>query len=1327
MSHESKASGGAAAAGGFGFQANLGAIVGVHILRGTPVQWTSGLTGAAPCTVSFETSGPGDDLSLELTDDCVVEIQAKRGLTADRRFWSALDALCEGIHADRCDYGILIVCPNSSGSVRRAYAAALERIGDGRDDGRSAEHIKLKNRLADKGYNAETVCARIRIRTVSALDDGGDAVAAARAELAHVCANDRQLISAWHALCQDALRAISNKGRRTVRNLSEQLRACQIQLEGRRKDSPVAIADVLLRWTMCRTEHFEVLGIPSRLAMDKAWLPLTAYIRGAFMEAAASVEEALADYRKLGEKSRNDRGAVDAKTIGTFRKLCVVVGGPGSGKSLLLKALAREFAKDRYVSVRVKLRDLARRMQKTGCGVEEGLLQLGLDGSGISPEQLREASLLDVVLLCDGLDECAERQSDIASGLRDISASHPSYRIILTTRPIGYSTSELHDWRHYEIAPLEEKDTAEHMEKLCRCALEGASSERTSDLLPRIRSYLKEGSASKILARSPLLLGFGAALFLNWKDACTSKVELYQRIFRLIKKTPGTREMRLNLPATAVRNTVLNQLGWLTVASPLSAAEELEMQCAATLQRMMGVSRLEGLSMVEASRHYWEEKGLIERLRHPEFDLIAFIHKSCGEYAAALHLSEMEVGDARRTMGSMLSNPDWNEILDFATETPLATMVAEFLVEQFESEDPDSPTLNRVLRVLVRPEIGLSTAQRSSFLKRVFALARSDDRQKAYRVGFCLSEHDLSGLPEAKEQALALLSADAEWSQLIGWAILVCHFPDSVDRNAVEDALLHYVERSRAKGFFVIGKGKPPFGGLPIRGVFDNYVVGAMKLLLPDRGTEYQDRLVAEVLESQEDASLGFVSRIEKLLRKLGSEDAARSAFRPIGWPAPFIFEIPKEFDAGRAALLSEVVPSAFLNGYSGPVPKTGLKCLASFFRSARILDTSARDLYVWLSEDKQLDAVHKLVRAAASVFELPAERISSEAKAAIALVESLGKEGQKTFALRILPRVDVRDVNWDRGKDVDIDSRMLEGLVHHQSEWVQHLAALFLDVRLTGSERRRACVRMLNEGSGDALYWAAGLTTELPEGREVLTQRLSGRPKAGLHHLFDWLSKEGWQVAPSDLVVLENGLINCGAKTAVSAARWCESTVSTSDTWLLNLLKAASSYWAKHEQPVSTDGGVVPDSPREALLRAICGIAPPPLEELVEFARDSRSDVADAAVDEIVGTVTRSTDKIDRLVESILGKLFTPRQCEKLLDNGVPYGKRELSRLCSLCTDPDPAYRLVAVRYVLGHAEMEQEKAILEADSMREDDDANVRDAVYRSLDKNRRVWVNP
>ena len=1319
MNRVSNGSGGAAAAGGLGFQAKLGAIAGIHMLRGTPVQWTDGLTRAAPCAVSFETAGPGDDLSLELTDGNVVEIQTKRGLRADGRFWSALDALCEGIRCNRCSFGILIVCPHSSLPVRRAYALALERIGDGRNDSASPEQKKLANRLARKGYDADAVCARIRIRMVSALEDAGDAIAAARSELGHVCADDRQVTPAWHALCQDSLSAMATKGRRTLRDLSAYLHASGINIQGTVKDSPVAISDGLLQWTISRTEHFQVPGISRPLPTDQAWLPLTAVVRDASIEPACSVEQALADYHALGERSRTDGHVIDAKTIGTFRKLCVVVGGPGSGKSLLLRVLAREFAKDSYVSIRVRLRDLATRMQETGCGVEEGLLQLGLDGTGISREQLRAASLSELVLLCDGLDECGEREIDIASGLRDISASHPSFRIIVTTRPIGYSTTELHNWRHYEIAPLAEADTAKHLETLCRCALDQESAEKAHDLLPQIRNYLKEGAASQILARSPLLLAFGAALFLSSRRPSRTKLELYQRIFHLIDATPAGRETAPKPPAKAIRSNILNQLGWLTAAAPLQAAEELEKHCAKTIEQDRGVSYLQALIEVEATITYWEEKGLIERLQHPGIDLITFIHKTFGEFAAALHLSEMKSDEVRQAITTALSKPDWNEILDLATGTSLAKVLAELLITEFEAVDPDESTLNRLFRVLVRPETSLSPGQRKSFLKRIFALARSEDRQKAYRVGLCLTEHDISRMPEAEQMASALVAAPTEWSQLVGWAVLACHFPDNVRRSALEDALAHFMERSRTKEFFVLQDLKLPIiGPLPDRGIFENFLHGALKLLLPDQNAEYQDRLIDNVWKSQPNATMEFESRFRTLLKELGREDASSPTY-PSRFFESFKFSRPDKFDKGYAVVLTEVVPAAFLKHDAGPPLATGLKCLAALFQLAGIMRVPADDVYVWLSDDTRLDGVHALLRAAAYIYELPAERLAAEATQATVVGESLRQEWNTKSLLEVLPIVDVAEVDWSRASEFDIDMRVVQGLVHHPSQWIQRLAALIINERLEGAARRSACERMLAAGTGDALHWAAALTAGLPDGCAVLLRRLSGPNTAGLHHLFASLKEQGCRISPSHLAVVEKGLLHCGAETAVSAARWCEATASTTDSWLVDLLRSASIYWLENEEPYPDNGGIVPDSPREALLRTLCGIAPPTFEELVQLASDQRSDVREAAIDGVIGLAGDFSDQRLTLLESILAKRFSPSQCEKLLDTSVPYRSDELSRLCQLCGDEDPAFRLVAVRRVLTRREMDREKALAAADCMRRDKNGNVRDVVHHFLDR--------
>lgn len=1314
MAKVSNKSGGAAAAGGFSFQANLGCIASVHTIRGTPVQWTDGLTASAPIAVSFETSGPGDDLSLELADGSVVEIQVKKGLRADKRFWSAFDALCKGIYRDRCTYGILIVCPNSSVPVRRGYASALERIAAGRNDCASPEQRKLTSYFSSIEYDAENICARIRIRTVSALEDAGDAIAAARAELGHVIMDDNQITTAWHTLCQDSLSAIANRSRRNVSSLSACLSASGIDIQDTVNISPVAISNKLIRWTLSRTEQFGILGISQPLPTDNAWLTLTALTHDASIEQAPSAAQALANYQAVTKKSLPDGNIIDARTIGTFRKHCVVVGGPGSGKSLLLKVLGREFAKDSYVSIRIRLRDLATRMQETGCGVEEGLLQLGVDGTGVSQLQLRAASLPDLVLLCDGLDECGDHQSTIASGLKDISASHPSYRIVVTTRSIGYSTSELHNWRHYEILPLAEKDTAKHMATLCRCTLNQDSVDELSELQSRIHTYLEQSSASQLFARSPLLLAFGAALFLNWKEPCNSKLELYQRIFKLVDSGTTGHRSGLNPPTKAIRNSVLNELGWLITALPLSPAEELEDQCAQTIQQSLGNTRLQALAVVENCVKFWEEKGLIERLMHPGAELIVFIHKTCGEFAAARHLSEMKSDDAQQTVKAVLSNPDWNEILDFTTGTPLATTLARLLVAEFEVQDSNESALRRLFRVLIRPEASLSPSERKLFLEQVFAFARSDDRQKAYQVGLCLVESNLSVMPEAEQMADVLIASPKEWSRLIGWAILVCHFPNNVHQSDLEDALAHFMERSGSNDFFVLENSNLPFGLGPYqnRDIFESFMIGALNSLLPTYDQAYQEQLIEEVLNSEPSATYGFVLQFKALLRELGWEHESSPVSNFLKLPD---FSISDRMAVGYSKIYTEVVPPAFLMEDSAPPLQTGLKYLAAFFKIAKIKQVPANDVYVWLQDESQLDAVHSLLRAAAYIFELPAERLAIEAKQ---VIEIFHQDGKTKWFTNVLPSVDVMEVDWSRAKECGIETSLVEDLVLHPSQWVQILATCILDQCLHSAERQSTCERLLAAGTGDALYRAAALTAELPDGCELLIHRLGGHHIDGLHHLYDFLRNHDFPVTSSHLPVLENGLINCDAKTAKSAARWCKENTSSTDTWLVDLLQSANNYWIEHEEPYPQNGGIVPNSPREAILRALYVISQPDFTELVDLAQDSRSDVRNAAIDGIILLVEHSIVNRNKLVNSIISKRFSSRQCETLLDSSISYNSEQISALCDLFIDPDPVYRLVAARYVLTHPSMNPERALTTANSMRSDCNGNVRDAIFKFLD---------
>ena len=1051
MRKKTNTSGGSAGAGGLNFQAAIGTIAYVHTLRGTPVQWVDGLALGIPVSVSFETDGPGDDISVELADGNIIEVQVKKGLRATKAFWTIIDSLSEGISSRRCDFGILIVCPSSSNTVRSDFAKAIRRVGDKRHDDQSGQQIELTAHLKKRGYDPAKICKRIRIKTVSALSDQGDAIAAARAELGHVCANKSYVKPAWSVLYEEALRTIELKGQRTNPSLVSVLRSSDIAIKNDDNDTSPAIRETLLKWIDETTEHFTVLGIPELLATDSAWLQLNASVGDNTLPGASSVEDALQAYHAMGERSvEKYRNGIDAKTIGTFRKRCVIIGGPGCGKSLLMKVLARELGRDGLISLRVRLRDLARRIESTGCTVEEGLLSLGLANSGITPDQLRVASLSELVFLCDGLDECGDSQPVIASGMKDISVSSPSYRIIVTTRTIGYNTSELKHWRHYQIMPLDPENVTDDLEALCRCAL-GTGSAIDNNLRGDIATYVNASRASTLISKSPLLLAFAAALFLKRKTLGDSKTELYAQIFKLIDDGTIRRKENASATSKAVRDRMLDHLGWFVSTSPLLAAEEIEKQCAKAMARDLGESYLKSLSLAQEAITYWEDAGLIERLRHTKQDLISFVHKSCGEFGAARYLASIDASDAKMLIEEEIENSEWQELLDFLTQTPTANVIADVVIERAISSELSLRLVQRALHIIARPEIYLSPSRLALLLERIFLLARSEDRGIAYRVGAFIANSNMSHVLEVAEQSERLLRATYEWSRLIGWTILVCHFPDRLDRTELEKTVLYYAARSRDESFFIRTRDSF-FGAQRDTEVFEHFLINAFELLMKNETVKYQDKLIGVLNELEAVQTLGGMIRIEKVLRGIGREDAL-AMFSSLQEMLRFNAIDTSRYRAGYRRLFRDVVAGAFIAEATLGPPRTGLKHLAAFLQLTQIMEVPLRDIKAW-GGDSELLYVHELIRAAAYVFGLSPVRLASESKALRDEINAGADDGRVFGFLQMVPSVDTAEINWERAKQIELDNVVLERLAHHPSLWLKRIAICVLDSRLIAAER---------------------------------------------------------------------------------------------------------------------------------------------------------------------------------------------------------------------------------------------------------------------------------
>ena len=1323
-------SGGAAAGGGGNFQTAVTAISYIHTLRGTPVDWIEDLTVSPPVSVSSETGGPGDDVRLELADGSIVEVQAKKGLRANSEFWSAFDSLSEGISLDRCTFGVLIVCPSSSNSIRRYYANGIRRIAESRFDSQSDEQRRVLDRLNEKKYDPTKVCARLRIRTVSALRDQIDDIVTARAYLEHLCANRSQVKSAWNALYADASQAIESKGRRTNSDLVSVLMTSDIDIKTHIKESPAAINQSLCQLIDSTTREFHVIGLHRLLVTDTSWINLKVSLCDS-TGYENTIENALHNYHELTEKTANgNEDTIDAKTIGTFHKHCVVVGGPGSGKSLLLQVLAREFASDSFVSLKVNLRDLAKQIRDNGCAVEDGLLRLGLDGYGVSPRKFRSKIVSDLVYLCDGLDECGDCQREIASGLKKIAASSSSCRVIVTTRPIGYDSSGvLEDWRHYVIRPLNPDCAAENLKVLCHDILNSTHVNRDC-ILSEITDYVGKILGQEYLVKSPLLLSFAVSLILNRHSLGQSKIELYNGVFKQIEKNSESRKKIDVVVQQVVLDYVLNYLGWITGISPLLSIEDIENSSAEQLEQELGETFLKSKSLVQDSLAHWENLGIIERLQCDGQERISFVHKTFGEFAAARYLQSVGTCQAKTLTANNLECTDWNSVLGFVTHDEIRNAIAEVVIDQAANSTTKTQLIDLGLHIVSRPEIAINPNIQSAFLNRVFSFAQAEDRQKAYRIGVGITNVDLSRIVEVADRAKQLLKSQTEWSRLIGWAVLTCHFPGNLDHEQLENAVSHYVAPGKNEAFWghpvhdgsTIGLRKWLLRDQPDKEVFERFLSNALEIILVKQTVDRQDKLLASISELEGVLSVNFANRLEKLLLKIDRQDAVSLfSFSEITKLGDDFSRGFNAFNTGKTVLFQKVLAQAFANNTRSKTPKTGMKHLGAFINLAGVMDDPASNMQRWTTVT-DFSSVHTLIKAAAKVFRLSSERLSTEVLYFYKKHNCQLGFSEETNPVDMIPNVDVQEVKWEGAKDVEISNALLEELVHHPVFWVKYLSGNLLHHRLEDSERFDVCERLLKNGRGTTLYIAARIASVLPDrkGHWLITEKLRESLNCDAHYLFDLLSEDKVPVDQSNKDIVELGLFSSSEKIAKSTANWCSSCIANSEKWLVQLLKKSFEYWRVNEQPYPKS---LPDSPVGGIYEALSSVSGFEFNEILGLATDARRNVSEKAVQDLIKYASCSENYRNQLVGEICNKRFSPSQCIQLFDSDVPYSTENLTKLCLLFDEIDPNFRQAAVS-ILSHPNIEKSKALELAINKKDDDDGNVRDAVYRYLDSIKQVW---
>lgn len=1303
-------SGGPAAAGGMNFQAAVTAIAGAHIARGRPLDWLKDLIDDTPVSLSAETRGPGDDLRIVLRGGERIEAQAKKGLRAGAELWGALLNLALGIHKGEIAFGLLAVCADCSAAVSIGLAEDIIRLGQGRTDGLSKHGKTFRDKLESAQIPREIVCSRLRIKRIHALHHDDADIRAARAELDHLMGKSEDAHRAWDVLYKDASRLIEQRGSRDASSILVLLQSARIAVIARNTNAPTGLLARLTDWTRATTATISVIGAPRPIPIAEGWIDLKANRLEDFSFREGSLKEALKHYHAVRTRTQGNAKDIDAETLARFRNFAVLVAGPGMGKSTMLKRLAWEYATDGLPVLRCDLKSVATLMKEKGLGFSAAAFEIGLDGSSVSAEQMRQAGIGNWVLLCDGLDETGPYQELVAEGAAKFAAAHPNTRMVVSTRPIGYSTAQLSSWQHYELIHLEASSTSAYVARMLEHLLPTGEAASASELASKAlaRSEIKE-----LLARSPLLVSLSASLLARGVRLGETKIELYAAIMKLLEAAPAVRTASLPSPSTSVAQRYLQIVGWFIQDRPLTRLEDIHAHCSRKLAEFLQCTPLSAGVHVDQCFAYWEALGIIERVHHGADEAVTFVHKTFGEFAAAKYLLLLDDEDRRTAIAERVGTDAWLEVLNFAASLGAATEIAERTLARAETQDEEVAAVIRVLELMVDGDDCPNPKIREGVVDQAVRLVQSDRRVLAARVGRALAEAAKKFPGEIAPRVAGLQRHEQSWTRLTAWACLLCgeEGPDLAELKVAIAELPKTASSSRAS----------ILGGISLEDsltrLAEQFLLRAVAIIL-EKLPEEADAIIPPALDNAHLGTIRYLIAMESIIvahgksYKIGPRSEAFS--RALSWPGL------EDWAESQITFCRAVYGP--LAGSSCQPPEATVAGRPLFHLGAFVTFTGFWERTVSDGAPLQEPAtVEAVMRATAIASGIPGEQLAADVSTFFARVANAPK-ADLLAVLQALPSVDPPFEDWSRLLNSGVDVAALERALHHTSEYVVSLAVNCLAALLAEDALRDLLTRTLDRGTGLALAAAACLMQKMKahDALELLLLRLAKPLNSGSWHLFQQLEMLAPALDDQLMAALRQGLY-VGPRTAKATA--CVAALhSTSNVVALKeLLGHAYGFWQKNEKPMPESAGAIPDSPRAEILKALLPMQRSDVASLLLPSSDPRHDVAEVGRKALLMLLKGSEGARLEFVELAVAKSVPPALLRTVLEERVQFSPNAVTHLAVLLEDGEPKYRYAALS-LLDTTYMPQDELVSRAKRMTSDAEHDVREAAFRKLQRAQR-----
>ncbi|MDE1324939.1 hypothetical protein L9W97_07335 [Vibrio aestuarianus] len=1130
--HTAKKTGGGTAVGsGMNFQASVTAIVGVHILRGIPLDWLGHACEDIPTGVWAESEGPGDDLRIELFDDTAIEVQVKKGLQRGNKLWTALIDMAKAIQNDGLPYGVLVVSTDSSNSICQDLAKDIIRIGEGRLDLLSDIGADWVKKLEENEIEGQEVCRRLRIKVIHSQYSDDASVNNAKDSLRFVCKLERDINTAWTHLHSCALALIERRGRWTVHNLIDLFQRNNISI--RQGDFIGSLFQRYNEWIIKANSSFHITGTNSLIPISELIpMSLKIYDHKAFSDAKSALE-----HYTRGYESYRFSEQLDAKWAARFKKQVVVIAGPGLGKTTLLKQLAHQYAEDGYMVLKVALKNIALGM-KNGSTFSESLLSHAVDSSPLTPENIRFLSSTKSVVLADGLDECGTFHNVLAEQLNKYAIANPDTRIIVTTRPIGYETKELLNWRHYSLLPPNKDLGKKNLTTLVDTLRKHHFTDKTENT-----PYISQ--PNEVISVSPLMLGMSASLYNNYKNLPESKRKLYTALFNLFEN-----KITLEQESCPYNDIVLDLVGWNLIENPLVTYKQLVKRISDQLSTLTGKSSLDLQGNVKAAISQWERAGLVEKVYFEGTALLTFIHKTFCEFAASRYLAEHGIDQ----LESVLLNKSMKEVIDFSLGHGLSEPLISLYITRHNDGEPYQ--LTQALELLSIQDITVSIECKKELIECAFKAIDQGVEDKL-SIGKALSALAPRYPELVKDYADSRLNVSDAGVKLIMYAITLQCSSANYDALALANLLEDFLSILTTRSILDI---------VHRRDHSNIELVQSIALIALNAQSDNDALPFAKhIMENQKIDTFDFRYKINHALRVRNidelpeattiTRDTVQSAFSEANLlPREGVFKCRS---TRAITLIARALSNRSTTKFNSDCKNRSLLQFSGFLTGSSFMKVGLND-DIFYAEHNDEDNLRSIICTISDL--LPLEKNELERDATY-ILDQIDQENSD-FGILSFPRVDICEPKWEEASTLSIDlDEITQGFVH-SSSWINYLTCGIcqnLDIPLDMIDK------LLHNSYGFPLRCVLELLNEKYPEKVVSTlhHRLNTNTDGDISPVLDMLSiREEKQPSPKIVENTAKCLYSGDKNTVVSASNLIAHYVDLGVQIESSLIKEAIKHW---------------------------------------------------------------------------------------------------------------------------------------------------------------------